>query len=119
MRKRVLNWNHQPVKPYTLALARESGGMADAISASERPDCCCSFTTLQSTWSVDIELHPEIPPARSNVPSAAAIPSLRKASAMKYPLRGRIHPVPNASMLTILLCGSILQAEELRTRRRA
>src|SRR5208282_529690 len=26
----VLNWNHQPVKPYTLALARESGGMADA-----------------------------------------------------------------------------------------
>src|ERR1700689_4483539 len=83
MRKRVLNWNHQPVKPYTLALARESGGMADAISASERPDCCCSFTTLQSTWSVDIELHPEIPPARTNVPSVAAIPSLRKASVMK------------------------------------
>ena len=26
----VLNWNHQPVKPYTLVLARESGGMADA-----------------------------------------------------------------------------------------
>ena len=25
-----MNWNHQPVKPYTLALARESGGMADA-----------------------------------------------------------------------------------------
>src|SRR5208282_542940 len=26
----VLNWNHQPIKPYTLGLARESGGMADA-----------------------------------------------------------------------------------------
>src|SRR5208282_6366564 len=29
-RSHVLNWNHQPVKRYTLRFARESGGMADA-----------------------------------------------------------------------------------------
>src|SRR5271155_3491201 len=80
--------------PWHLATSASLPPIADAISASERPHCCCSFTTLQSTWSLDIELQPEIPPASSNVPNAAAIPSFRNASLIDIPLASRIQYIP-------------------------
>src|SRR5208282_746891 len=97
--------------PWHAATSLTLPPMADAISASERPDSVCNFTTLQSTWSVEIELHPDIPPARSNAPSAAAIPNLLNASAIEIsPPESNSAPPQNPGMRTILLTGSLLQA---------
>jgi hypothetical protein len=60
---------------------------------------------------VDIELQPEIPPASSNVPSAAAIPNLLIASAIEISPHEPKELNPQVpSMRTILSTASILQA---------